>query len=112
MAAAVHTLKCTYYSCYYHDDARCHQWLALSQMYLATDDQLLSKQRQQYVLDNAKAKLRAGNFDGGIEGAIVDIGLALSGADLPGDTDSSQHWDWGLGVFGAIFGGVLCNSCW
>ncbi|DBA84123.1 TPA: hypothetical protein ACH3X1_006599 [Trebouxia sp. C0004] len=82
------------------------------QMYLAADGQVLSKERQQYVLNNAKAKLRAGNFDGGIEGAIVDIGLALSGADLPGDTDSSQHWDWGLGIFGAIFGGFLCNSCW
>lgn len=81
-------------------------------MYLAADEQVLSKQRQQYVLNHAKAKLRSGDFDGGVEGAVVDIGLALSGAEMPDDTDSSQHWDWGLGLFGMIFGGVLCNSCW
>ena len=82
------------------------------QLYLAADEQVLSKQRQQYVVDRVKAKLREGNFDGGVESAVVNIGLALSGADLPDDTDSSHHWDWGLGIFGLVFGGVLCNSCW
>ena len=81
-------------------------------MYLAADESVLSKERQRYVLDRAKAKLRAADFDGGVEGAVVDIGLGLSGADLPDDTDSSHHWDWGLAIFGMIFGGVVCNSCW
>ena len=79
-------------------------------MYLAADEHVLSKDRQLYVLDRLKQKLRQGNFDGGIESAIVDIGLGLSGADMPDDTDSS--WDWGLGFIGLIFGGFLCNSCW
>lgn len=79
-------------------------------MYLAADEQVLSKDRQLYVLDRLKQKLRQGDFDGGIESAIVDIGLGLSGADMPDDTDSS--WDWGLGFIGLIFGGFLCNSCW
>lgn len=79
-------------------------------MYLAADEQVLSKDRQLYVLDRLKQKLRQGNFDAGIESAVVDIGLGLSGADMPDDTDSG--WDWGLGVIGLIFGGFLCNSCW
>ena len=87
-------------------------WVCWLQLYLAADEQVLSKQRQQYVLERAKSKLRQGDFDGGIEGAIIDIGLGLSGADLPDDTDSSHHWDWGLSIFGLIFGGVLVNSCW
>ena len=81
------------------------------QMYLAADEQVLSKDRQLYVLKRLKHKLRQGDFDGGIESAVVDIGLGLSGADMPDDTDNS-NWDWGLGVIGLIFGGVLCNSCW
>lgn len=80
-------------------------------MYLAADEQVLSKDRQLYVLDRLKQKLRQGDFDGGIESAVVDIGLGLSGADMPDDTDSSG-WDWGLGVIGLIFGGFLCSSCW
>lgn len=79
-------------------------------MYLAADEQVLSKDRQLYVLDRLKQKLRQGNFDAGLESAVVDIGLGLSGADMPDDTDSG--WDWGLGVIGLIFGGFLCNSCW
>ena len=84
--------------------------LLFLQMYLAADEQVLSKDRQLYVLDKLKQKLRKGDFDGGIESAIVDIGLGLSGADMPDDTDSS--WDWGLGFIGLIFGGFLCSSCW
>ncbi|KAL3139146.1 hypothetical protein ABBQ32_005931 [Trebouxia sp. C0010 RCD-2024] len=98
-------------------DATCNSGLVLflskddRQMYLAADEQVLSQDRQLYVLDRLKQKLRQGDFDGGIESAVVDIGLGLSGADMPVDIDSSG-WDWGLGIIGLILGGFMCNSCW
>ena len=81
-------------------------------MFIAADEDVLSKHHQQYILNRLKGHLRKGDFDGGIESAIVDLGLALSGADLPDDTDSAGGWDWGLGIVGLIFGGVFCNWAW
>lgn len=82
------------------------------QMFIAADEDVLSRQYQQYILDRLKPYLRKGDFDGGIEAAVVDLGIGLSGADLPDDTDSDGSWDWGLGIVGLIFGGVLCNWGW
>ena len=86
--------------------------MLIVQMFIAADEDVLSKQYQQHILDRLKVHLRKGDFDGGIESAIVDLGLALAGADLPDDTDSAGNWDWGLGAVGLIFGGVLCNWAW
>ncbi|DBA78180.1 TPA: hypothetical protein ACH3X2_008143 [Trebouxia sp. C0005] len=80
------------------------------QMYLAVDPQVLSRQRQQYVLNRAKDKMRSGDLDGGIEGAIIDIGLALSGADLPHDSHADEQWDLIIVVLIIVI--IFCILCW
>lgn len=79
-------------------------------MYLAVDPQVLSRQRQQYVLNRAKDKLRTGDFDGGIEGAIIDIVLALSGADLPHDSQGNEQRDLIIAVLIILI--IFCIFCW
>jgi uncharacterized membrane protein YgcG len=63
------------------------------------------------VIDNMRPMLRAGNYDAAVENAVIDIGLALAGADLRPHKDESESI-WPLAAFLSIFSSVIGFTLW
>ncbi|KAK9797370.1 hypothetical protein WJX73_005978 [Symbiochloris irregularis] len=81
------------------------------QTYIVAGEGHLSTAHIVSVLERMKPKLRTGNYDRAVEGAIVDLGIALAqqaaGDDGGGGDGGSQPMTWPVWLFGAGFLGTI-----